>query len=501
MKKTKTIITTPIYYPNAKLHIGHAYTTTLADVLSRFRKLENKQVFFMTGSDEHGQKLSDKAKENNQEVYDYVTDIVKNFKLLWEKLDIEYDVFIRTTDQTHKDNVQKIFQMLFDKNLIYKDYYEGFYCKSDESYFTKTQLEEGNCPICKREVSLFKEESYFLRVKDFKEWITKLLKEEDILFPQFRVNELLGSFIENDLEDLAISRKDFKWGIEIPNDENFVIYVWFDALLNYLSSFSYSSAPFGIESWNEETTEVVQFLGKEIIRFHALYWPIILKNLNYKMPKLLAHGWLIVDGEKMSKSLGNVIDPLEVIEKWGSDVLRFYLLKTVSFGSDGKFSEETLLRDYNGILVNKISNLVNRVFSMNAKYFNSKIPEATITSEETKNTNKNLILIEKKIIDVMENYDFNNYIDLVIKYSEELNGYIDLTTPWKETNEEKLKEIIWFLINKIYSLFVLIKPIMPKASFQVFEALNVQKHSFDNLFIDLKNIEIPKELILFERRK
>ncbi len=495
----KTYITTPIYYPNANLHVGHAYTTTLADVLARFRKLEGKEVFFVTGSDEHGQKLFDKAKENNQEVFDYVTNIVDTFKNLWSKLDVEYDLFIRTTDETHKQNVQDVFQFLYDKKLIYKGTYKGFYCKSDESYFTEHQLKEGRCPECGKAVEEFEEESFFLKVSAFKEWISKTLQNDNILFPAFRVNELMNNFVDK-LEDLSISRKNFAWGVNVPNNENYVIYVWFDALINYLSAFKYEQAPFSLEQWNDDDVEIVQFLGKEIIRFHAIYWPILLKELNLKIPKLLAHGWLVVDGEKMSKSVGNVIDPISIIDSYGSDALRFYLVKNISFGSDGKFSIDGLIENYNGILVNKYSNLVNRTFAMNAKYFDGVVPNANVSMEQTKLLDTKLKGIEKNIFLSMDKYDFNTYIDLLISYLDHLNLYIDQTTPWLEKDNDKLKEIIWFLINRVYSISVLFNPIIPQKSNVVIKLFN-DKPEFGSLFININNIKLEKSLILFERIK
>ncbi len=495
----RTYITTPIYYPNANLHVGHAYTTTLADVLARFRKLEGKEVFFITGSDEHGQKLFDKAKEANQEVFTYVTNIVENFKNLWKKLDIKYDLFIRTTDEIHKSNVQKVFQSLYEKGLIYKGIYSGFYCKSDESYFTEKQLKEHKCPECGKDVEKFEEESFFLKVSAFKEWISNTLKNDDILFPHFRVNELMNNFID-DLEDLSISRKNFTWGIKVPNDDNYVIYVWFDALLNYLSTFNYPESPFALSDWNKDDTEIVQFLGKEIIRFHAIYWPIILKEVDLKMPKLLAHGWLVVDGQKMSKSIGNVVDPIEIIDTFGSDALRFYLVKNISFGNDGKFSIEGLIDNFNGILVNKYSNLINRTFSMNAKYFNKIVPNASISMNQTILLDKELNEIQNEILLKMEKYNFNSYVDLVINYLDKLNLYIDQTTPWLEKDENKLKEIIWYLVNRIYSITLLLNPLIPQKTNLVLDIFE-KEHSFKNLFINISNFELETSLILFERIK
>lgn len=497
----KTIITTPIYYPNANLHIGHAYTNTLADVLARFRRLEGKQVFFTTGSDEHGQKLLDKAKEQQQDVYEYVSEIVDNFKLLWNKLDISYDVFVRTTDKNHIEKVQNIFTKFFEKDLIYKGFYQGFYCKSDESYFTKFQLNDGKCPICGREVELFEQESYFLRIKQFKKWIKNELKNTDMLYPKFRVNELLNSFIDANLEDLSISRQNFSWGVQIKEDKAHVVYVWFDALINYLSMFSYEQAPLKEDAWNQEDTEIVQFLGKEIIRFHAIYWPIILKNLGMKMPKLLAHGWLVVDGEKMSKSLGNIVDPLQIIEDYSSDALRYYLISKISFGSDGKFSQDDFKEHYNAILVNKYSNLINRTLKMNEKYFTCKVPNKIIKMDLTKNTVKAINQIELKIMQAMQIYDFNTYNDLLINYLDYLNGYIDKSEPWKETNANNREEIISFLLEKIYSLSLLFNPIIPSATKKIMNLYKEDNHTFNNLIIDVSGQKFPASMHLFERRK
>ncbi len=500
-KFKKTIITTPIYYPNANLHIGHAYTNTLADVLARFRRLEGKQVFFTTGSDEHGQKLLDKANEQKQDVYEYVSEIVDNFKLLWNKLNVSYDVFVRTTDQTHIEKVQNIFGEFVKKDLIYKGFYQGYYCKSDESYFTKFQLENGKCPICGRDVELFEQESYFLRIKQFKEWIANELQTTEMLFPKFRVNELLNSFINADLEDLSISRQNFSWGVPINEDSSHVVYVWFDALINYLSMFSYEQAPFKEDAWNQEDTEIVQFLGKEIIRFHAIYWPIILKNLGMKMPKLLAHGWLVVDGEKMSKSLGNIVDPLKVIEEYGSDALRHYLVSKISFGADGKFGQDDFKEHYNAILVNKYANLVNRTLKMNEKYFTCKVPSKVIKMELTDATIKSLTIIETKIIEAMQTYNFNAYNDLLINYLDYLNGYIDKTEPWKEENVNNRNEIIAFLMEKIYTISLFFNPIIPSATAKIMKLYKNDNHTFNELTIDVSGKEFPPSMHLFERRK
>ncbi len=497
----KTIITTPIYYPNANLHIGHAYTNTLADVLARFRRLEGKEVFFTTGSDEHGQKLLDKAKEANKEVYEYVSEIVDNFKLLWNKLDISYDVFVRTTDQNHIEKVQQVFTKFFNKDLIYKGFYKGYYCKSDESYFTKFQLKDGKCPICNREVELFEQESYFLKIKQFKDWIANELQTTEMLFPKFRVNELLNSFINANLEDLSISRQNLNWGIPIKENPSHVIYVWFDALINYLSMFSYPEAPFQESEWNKEETEIVQFLGKEIIRFHAIYWPIILKSLDLKMPKLLAHGWLVVDGEKMSKSLGNIVDPLKIIEDYGSDALRYYLLSKISFGADGKFAQEDFKEHYNAILVNKYANLVNRTLKMNEKYFACKVPSKITKMDLTNSIGEQLNLIEQNIFAAMQKYDFNVYNDLIVNYLDYLNGYIDKSEPWKEENVAKREEIISFLIEKIYSISLLMHPIIPHSTFRIMELYQTDNHTFDKLIIDVSGKTLPASIHLFERRK
>ena len=453
--KKKYYITTPIYYPNAKLHLGHAYTTVLADCLSRYLKSKGHEVFFLTGSDEHGQKLFDKAKELNEDPFSYVSRIVETFKNLWKQLGIEYDKFIRTTDSYHVEYVRSIFTKLYKEGQIYKGHYLGFYCKVDEAFFTSKELtEEKKCPICNGEISFVKEDSFFLKVLSYKEYISKKLPS--LLIPVERVKELQNNFLTENFCDLSITRKSVTWGITPNEDSTSTIYVWLDALLNYLSALSNNKdETFSIKNvFENENTEIIQFVGKEITRFHAIYWPIILKmlNLETKHHKILAHGWITSNEEKMSKSKGNVVDPFDLIERYGSDALRFFLLYAIRTFEDGKYSEELFLNVYNGILVNKISNLLNRTLTMIEKYCESKVPNLLI-KDLNKEVIDHLLVLKNEFEKEMENFNFSFAINALVKMVELLNKYLDESSPWNSSSQNQ--EII--LATVIYGFWEFIK--------------------------------------------
>ncbi|AHK22683.1 Methionine--tRNA ligase [Candidatus Hepatoplasma crinochetorum Av] len=463
----KIFITTPIYYPNNNLHIGHAYTTILADTYKRYKKMQGYEVFFLTGSDEHGQKIAEKALEENKKPKEYVDKIIENFKILWKKLNIEYDFFIRTTDNYHQKYIQNTFVNLLSKNYIYKDNYKGLYCKYDETFFTKNQVLEGNvCPECKRKLIYLEEESYFLKVSIFKKWIIDKLKNTNLLSPNYFTKELINNFLNDSFLDLSITRTSIDWGIKVPNDHKHVIYVWFDALLNYLSVFKTKESKYEIEDiWSKQSEwEIIQLIGKEITRFHAIYWPIILKMKNYRLPKIIAHGWLITDqGDKMSKSKNNSIDPIKLLKKYQSDEIRFYLLNNIKLGDDGKFSEKLLIKTINGILVNKYSNLVARTDNMIRKYNNGYIPKKIIETKSEKNLEREILKLENNYYKYMDNFSINDAIDQLIKYTDILNKYIEEKEPWKEKNQEYLNTILNFLINNIYKLSYLFSPFLPNS--------------------------------------
>ncbi len=499
--KKKFYVTTPIYYPNDKLHIGHAYTTTLADYISRYKKMQGYETMFVTGSDEHGQKIQDKAKEKNQNPLKFVTNIINEFKNLWDKLGIDNDVFVRTTDKIHMDYVKKSFTELSEKGFIYKSKYEGMYCKIDESFYTETQLNDGKCPDCGKVVSKISEESYFLKISDFKEWIKEKLLNNNLLIPSYRVSELVNNFI-NELKDLSITRTSFDWGIKINEDNLHVIYVWLDALQNYITALLYPNSKFTIdEVWSKDSkVELLQLVGKEITRFHCIYWPIILKMKNYREPKVLAHGWLVTDsGEKMSKSKGNVIDPIKLIETYGRDALRFYLINNIVTGEDGKFSNELIEGMINGLLVNKYSNLVARTDAMVNKYFEGIVPSKKVDLKEYREMKIDLNKIKKQYITYMDNYEFSNSTKELVKYVEEINGFIDKTEPWKKEGGE-LETILNHLVNEIYNISTMISPILIDSYKKVYVWLGEKEiPSFKNLDKDFAETKLSKVEHLFSR--
>ncbi len=513
-KKKKIFISTPIYYPNDKLHIGHAYTTVLADYLSRYKKLDNYNVYFVTGSDEHGQKIEDRAKEENISPKKFVDNIIENFKLLWNLLDVNYSNFIRTTNPIHEEKVRNIFNELLNKDLIYKGQYSGWYCKSDESFFTEHQLKDGKCPECGREVKLINEDTHFLKVSEFSNWIKDVLLNTKLLTPDHRNKELVNNFL-NDLKDLSVTRNTFTWGIKVNENSNDIIYVWLDALINYISTFLIENKSDDI-IWNEEdvwgensNVEIIQFVGKEITRFHAIYWPILLKMLNYRMPKVFAHGWIITkDGDKMSKSKGNVIDPINLINEYGSDSLRFFLTLNIKTGEDGYFSNEDFINSINGILVNKYSNLISRTLKMLETQYNSVVPKISkINNEDISNKTNDVINFGNETLKhyktLNDNLMFSEAIKEVIKYIEKLNLYVDLTQPWKlNSSNDELSLIINTLITGFWNVSVLLSPLLPKAKIEVENIYNEKIIDFIesyNKSFENRKIIISKHL--FERIK
>ena len=491
--KEKYYITTPIYYPSANFHIGHCYTTIIADSIARYQRLKEKDVFFLTGTDEHGQKIENKAKEKGVTPKEYVDEIVENAKDLWKSLGISYDKFIRTTDEYHEKAVQKIFDKLYEQNDIYLDKYKGLYCTPCESFWTETQLVDGKCPDCGREVNLVEEESYFFRLSKYQKRIEELYKNNpDFIKPESRKNEMINNFLKPGLDDLCVSRTTFSWGIPVDFDPKHVIYVWIDALTNYITALGYLSDDDSLfkKYWPAD----LHLVGKEIVRFHAIiwpallmaiYWPIMLMALNLPLPKqVFGHGWLKIDGGKISKSLGNYKDPREYIDKYGVDAVRYYALREVSFGSDGNFSEEALIARTNADLANTLGNLLNRTIAMTNKYFDGVISNSKVNEEiDTELINKASNL--KSVVDKnMEKLYISDALEEIFNFLRECNKYIDDTTPWvlaKEEKLERLQTVLYNLLESIRISSVLLTPFMPTTTEKIFKQLNTNLNTYDTL--------------------
>lgn len=482
--KEKYYITTPIYYPSANFHIGHCYTTIIADSIARYQRLKEKDVFFLTGTDEHGQKIENKAKEKGVTPKEYVDEIVENAKDLWKSLGISYDKFIRTTDEYHEKAVQKIFDKLYEQNDIYLDKYKGLYCTPCESFWTETQLVDGKCPDCGREVNLVEEESYFFRLSKYQKRIEELYKNNpDFIKPESRKNEMINNFLKPGLDDLCVSRTTFSWGIPVDFDPKHVIYVWIDALTNYITALGYLSDDDSLfkKYWPAD----LHLVGKEIVRFHAIIWPALLMALDLPLPKqVFGHGWLKIDGGKISKSLGNYKDPREYIDKYGVDAVRYYALREVSFGSDGNFSEEALIARTNADLANTLGNLLNRTIAMTNKYFDGVISNSKVNEEiDTELINKASNL--KSVVDKnMEKLYISDALEEIFNFLRECNKYIDDTTPWvlaKEEKLERLQTVLYNLLESIRISSVLLTPFMPTTTEKIFKQLNTNLNTYDTL--------------------
>lgn len=482
--KEKYYITTPIYYPSANFHIGHCYTTIIADSIARYQRLKEKDVFFLTGTDEHGQKIENKAKEKGVTPKEYVDEIVENAKDLWKSLGISYDKFIRTTDEYHEKAVQKIFDKLYEQGDIYLDKYKGLYCTPCESFWTETQLVDGKCPDCGREVSLVEEESYFFRLSKYQKRIEELYKTNpEFIKPESRKNEMINNFLKPGLEDLCVSRTTFSWGIPVSFNPKHVIYVWIDALTNYITALGYLSDDDSLfkKYWPAD----LHLVGKEIVRFHAIIWPALLMALDLPLPKqVFGHGWLKIDGGKISKSLGNYKDPREYIDKYGVDAVRYYALREVSFGSDGNFSEEALIARTNADLANTLGNLLNRTIAMTNKYFDGVISNSKVNEEiDTELINKASNL--KSVVDKnMEKLYISDALEEIFNFLRECNKYIDDTTPWvlaKEGKQERLQTVLYNLLESIRISSVLLTPFMPTTTEKIFTQLNTNLNTYDTL--------------------
>ncbi len=482
----KFYITTPIYYPSGNPHIGHCYTTTACDSIARYKRMQGYDVMFLTGTDEHGQKIEQKAAEKGITPKQYVDEIVEIFKKLWDCMNISYDRYIRTTDDYHVEAVQKIFKDLYDRGYIYKGEYKGKYCTPCESFWTESQLVEGKCPDCGRPVTDAKEEAYFLKMSPFADRIEKLLTETDYLRPKTRAVELVNNFIKPGLEDLCVSRTSFKWGIPVTFDEKHVVYVWIDALSNYITALGYDNEAYS--DYDKFWPADVHMVAKDIMRFHAIIWPAMLMALELPLPKHLAvHGWITFDGKKMGKSLGNVVDPFMLSERYGADAIRYHIMREMALGADSSFSNEIMINRINSDLANGLGNLVSRTVAMVEKYFGGTLP----AEREAGDFDEELINAAVSLSDAVDEYvdktQLNNALAEIFKVVSRANKYIDETTPWILAKDEgkriRLATVLYNLLDTIRIISTLLSAFMPTTMPKIWDQIGAAENSvsYDNV--------------------
>ena len=477
MEKDTFYITTPIYYPSDKLHIGHTYCTVATDAMARYKRLTGCDVLFLTGTDEHGQKIEDKAKAAGKTPKEFLDNIVEGpqgILDLWKLMNISNDRFIRTTDDYHCASIQKIFRKMYEKGDIYKGTYKGKYCKPCESFWTESQLVDGKCPDCGREVMDAEEEAYFFRLSKYADRVRHLLEDTDFLQPRSRVNEMVNNFIKPGLEDLCVSRTSFSWGIPVDFDPGHVVYVWVDALFNYTTALGFMNDRY--HDYDKYWPADVHFVGKEIVRFHSIIWPAMLMSMDMPLPKhVYGHGWLVMDGGKMSKSKGNVVDPYVLAEKFGVDALRFFLLRTFPFGSDGNFSNELLIQTINMDLANDLGNLVSRTTAMVEKYFGGTLPTERLDTDADDDLKQMVSTLRDRYEAEMEHFQFQNALEQVFKTIQRANKYIDENAPWTlakdPANRARLATVMYNLLETVRICAVLLTPFIPDSAEKIFDQI------------------------------